>query len=216
MVDAEPVREHLKRLQEHNKGRGTIAREADVSPSVISSVLYCGRDGKPVKRIRAATADAILAVTEEPSHLVPAMGARRRLQALAAIGHPQAQLATRLNKTRAGLSVIMRRATVTAAIDTAVRALYDQLWDQPPVSTERAAVRRARCRAEVLGWRVPMEWGDTALDDQTRTVEEFKQEAARLVAEGLSLRVIGRRLGCAHGRVSRALDPAAADRVVAS
>ncbi len=90
-VDAGPIREHLQALSRAGIGWKRAAQLSGISTGAISRLLFGGPgDRKPAMRVRPQTAAAILAVPVKPASLsagslVPAAGARRRLQALVAI-----------------------------------------------------------------------------------------------------------------------------------
>jgi len=114
-VDAEPVREHLRALSRAGIGWKRAAQLSGISTGAVSHLLFGGPgDRKPATRVRPATAAAILAVRASaavlsPGALVPAAGTRRRLQALVAIGWPQAQLASRLGVQQANFGLLLTR-----------------------------------------------------------------------------------------------------------
>jgi hypothetical protein len=99
-----------------------------------------------------------------------ATGARRRLQALIALGHPAASLAHRLQiaPRRVSSLVYGTTVTVTPCMHAAVCELYDQLWDVPPPErtlAERKAAAAARTLAASQGWPTPMGVDDDRIDD---------------------------------------------------
>lgn len=94
----------------------------------------------------------------------PACGAQRRLQALMALGWSLVELGERLGRSRPAMTDLLRQVDhVQWATYTAVRDLYDELWDaRPPEDTtdQRRAATRARRRAQREGWALPMAWDD--------------------------------------------------------
>lgn len=167
-IDATPARDHIRQLQATGMGRRRVAELAGLAPSVVTALLYGRRGHQPTNRIRPDTAAAILAV--EPGHAtrVPALGARRRLQALVALGHPQARLARALGMTAANFGAMLRRDLITERTDTAVRALYEQLSTTLPAARtacERQGVTRATRHAAAQGWPPPLAWDEGQLDD---------------------------------------------------
>ena len=173
---AAPVREHVRQLRRIGASYQAIARAAQVSPMMISRLLH----GEPYKdkpapdRIRAAQARRLLAVTPDALNgTMPrrdAIGTRRRLQALVAMGHPAVSLARQLDVTPRTTWDIIRGATVTVSptMHAAVCDLYKRLWDlRPPERTtaERRAATAARARAVKQGWPTPMGLDDDDIDD---------------------------------------------------
>lgn len=177
LVDAEPVRAHIRWLQAQGMGLATIRAAAGMGGGVMCDLLY-GRpspDGArrpPVRRIKPETAAAVLAVTCQlaPSALTDGTGTRRRLQALVCMGWSQYELAGRLGYSAGNFGKVVHATRVTAATADAVAGLYDQLWDTPPPQTDtrgRAAVGRAKHRAQERGWLPPLAWDDDTIDDPT-------------------------------------------------
>ncbi|PZG49853.1 hypothetical protein C1I98_11090 [Spongiactinospora gelatinilytica] len=172
-VDAEPVRQHVQLLSEFGIGWKRAAQLAGVPNGSVSKLLYGGPGDRPPSRgVRSETAARLLGVTPTLDLLgatvpVDAAGTRRRLQALVAIGWPQAQLAARLGMDPSNFGKTMQAPRVIAKTARAVRVLYDELWDQPPPETtshERGAAARARNHAAAREWLVPAYWDDDLID----------------------------------------------------
>ena len=166
LVDAEPVRRHLRDLMAAGMGRRTIIAHTGLSTGHFSKLLGHGK-AKPQKRVHAPTAARILTVRPDlaPSTPVDATGTRRRLQALVATGWPNAQIARRMGWADGNLAAILNghRTSVLTRTATQVRELYDQMWDErPPVG---APSRRAAARARGRGWAPPAAWDDDKIDD---------------------------------------------------
>ena len=171
---ADPVREHVRRLRRAGVSYRTVARAAGVSPMTICRL---GR-GDPAHgratRIHASHARRLLAVTpgalQQASARRDATGARRRLRALTAIGHPAVNLARRLHVPPSAVRAVIggQGATVTVTMHVAVCELYDQIWDLRPFErtpAERRAAAAARTRAARHGWPPPMGLDDDRIDD---------------------------------------------------
>lgn len=148
--------------------------------------------------------------------LVDSAGTRRRLQALAVVGWSADELAPRLGVAP---SMILHWRTSTSRMRKptadAVRALYDDLWDQPGPSSRAAATARGK------GWAPPLAWDDDEIDkpdaqphapedrrapkDGTPTdyvVEDFLHTYAE---HGGDVAIAARRLGMTTPALSRAL-----------
>lgn len=197
VVDASEATARLRHLIEvEGMGVRRLADQLDVSHSLVFRLLAAEQ-----ARIRPDTAARILAYTPEPDHhlhhgLVRPLGARRRLQALAAIGWSATAVARRA--TELGypltLSVAKRvRSTdkhnIKPFIDTAVRVVYDDLWDQaPPIGTqhERASKTRTLRIAAEHGWLPPMAWDDHGLDDPDYSPDPAAVRAAGVDSDKLS------------------------------
>jgi hypothetical protein len=179
-----PARAHVQALGRAGIGWRRAAALAGVSTGAVSKLLYGGPgDREPARRIRAATAAAILAVRPDAANLggaalVNAVGTHRRMQALVAIGWSQAKLAGRLGMTPANFAAMMRRARVTASTARAAAVVYDQLWNQPPPETgqrQKIAATRARNHAQARGWAPPLAWDDDQIDRPDGTSAEGRR-----------------------------------------
>lgn len=173
-VDAHPVREHVRALQEFGLGWKRIAALAGVSVNVVDKLLYGApeRGMGPSKRVRPETAAKLLTVRPDPAHLagavdVDATGTRRRLQALVAGGWPQARLAVRLGLTPSNFGATLQRERVLASTARAVHALYDELWRADPREhgVDNQAYSRARNHARSRQWAPAGAWDDDTIDD---------------------------------------------------
>jgi hypothetical protein len=180
-VPAGPARAHVQALGQAGIGWRRAAALAGVSTGAVSKLLYGGPGARePARRIRPATAAAILAVRPGArnlggSALVDVTGTHRRLQALVATGWSQAKLATRLGMTPANFAAMMRRGQVTASTARTAAAVYDELWNQPPPQTgqrDKIAAARARNHAQARGWPPPLAWDDDQLDRPDGTPAE--------------------------------------------
>jgi hypothetical protein len=187
-VDAGPAREHVRMLGRNGIGWKRAAALAGVSSGAMGRLLYGGPGERPPsRRIRPETEAAIISVRPSPEALgdsapVDAAGTHRRVQALACNGWSLARICGRLGMLRSNFGALMDRGQVTAATARAVRALYDELWDQaPPEGThhEKAAASRARNYARARGWAPPAAWDDDRIDDPQAAPEDWKRPARR-------------------------------------
>jgi hypothetical protein len=142
-ADAVIVRNHVRRLRATGASYDAIAGVAGVSPMTVHRVLHgkrhtgdAGKAGRqPLARVSAVAAQRLLAVApatlEQAAVRRDATGARRRLQALIAVGHPPAALAHRLAVAPRAVTRIVRgtAATVSPDLHVGVCELYDRLWD---------------------------------------------------------------------------------------
>lgn len=176
-VDAQPAREHVKLLSEQGMGWKRVAEKAGIQSSTVWKLMYGDPRRKtplaPSKRVRRQTADKILAVELDLADAanVDATGTRRRLQALVAIGWSQTRLADQLGWNVGNInSLILGRYCPRVQHDTEVRvrALYDRLWNVPPVAAnghQRGGIAHAKKVAAKRGWVPPMAWDDDTIDD---------------------------------------------------
>ena len=122
-------------------------------------------------------------------------GTRRRLQALVYNGWSLGLLSTRLGRDRTNLrKMLYESKQVNAATIRQVRALYDELWDQPPPERdlfEKGAATKARKYARERGWVPPLAWSDDEIDDPAASPADWERGAGRewgtLAAEALDL-----------------------------
>lgn len=120
LVDAAPVRRHLRALSRRGVGYKTVAAASDVGHTTIAQVL-----GGTKSRIRKRSADAILAVTVAAvaDHaLVPAGLTWRMLRKLEPEYLTKGRLAQALGCKRPALQISRRR--VLARTELRVRRLY--------------------------------------------------------------------------------------------
>ena len=141
-VDASPARAHVRRLGAQGMGWKRVARAADLSPSTVWKLMYGDptRNRVPNKRIRPATAAAILTVELDlaDSAVIDNTGTTRRIQALVAIGWSQSSIARRLDIEPSNFHLLVhgrRRAQVRTA--RAVAELYDELSMTPAPTGDR-------------------------------------------------------------------------------
>ncbi|MGF0118806.1 hypothetical protein ACQFYA_21135 [Promicromonospora sp. Marseille-Q5078] len=175
LVDAEPVREHVRRLAAAGIGLKTLAQRSGVARGSLWKLMYgvTRPDGTrvPSRRVRRDTAAAILKVA--PTLDVVARGSRvharttaLRVRALVATGWSVPRIAAAAGVDRQALDPLLHTArrhtrrpwTVKASTAAAVADAYERLWDQaPPEATagERAAAARSRARAAAAGWKPP-------------------------------------------------------------
>lgn len=161
-IDAAPARAHVQTLLACGASRRAVAQKAGITPTVITRLLA------DQAHLRRETAAAILAVT--PAHIldrdghedfVPAIGARRRIQALQAIGHTSAVIAAHAGPGVTA-NIIHNVAKhpghwISRLNHDRVAAAYTALWDTPGTSL------RVQAQVARLGYAPPMAWDD--LDD---------------------------------------------------
>lgn len=115
--------------------------------------------------IRRNTEQMILAIrladVIAPKHRVPAIGARRRLQALIAIGYEVQRLAdeTGIHVTQIRHVLNGHQDMIVVTIHRKIEAAYRRLFMSPGPSD------RARARAAREGWPSPLAWWDSNIDD---------------------------------------------------
>jgi len=170
-VDAEPVRAHIRALRAAGIGNKRLRLLSGVSHNTIQ-VIMTGRPERgsgPTKKVWRRTAEKLLTVpVPETPHAavadgakVPALGTRRRLQALVAFGYSRTQLCQRIGMDITNGCRLFRddQAAVTAATARTVEALFRELHMTPGLSV------RARNEGRRRGWPMPMEWEEDTIDD---------------------------------------------------
>ncbi|WP_221585583.1 hypothetical protein [Microbacterium sp. G2-8] len=185
LVDADPAREHVELLGEFGIGYKRVARLADVSVTVVRNLVYGRQDAGPrkgehVKRVKRETAERILAVKPDldalaPSASVPALGTRRRLQALVTLGWSPQRIAPRVGLSPTNMTRVMTCDRVSVATHRAVAAAYDELWNiAPPRAAwhDAAAYSRARRLARERRWLPPLAWDDPDTDAEPPVVPD--------------------------------------------
>lgn len=182
LVDAEPVRAHIRHLMAAGMGPKTIASAGGWRGSgTIGAIIY----GKyadqpdhpehrpPRKQVTRDVAARVLAIQPElrPGARVEARGTTRRLQALVARGYSLARIADRLPSIEWLAVYRLAHGNSTRCLEStraAVAALYDELADVPPVPVtgyDRGSIVRAQRFAARHGWVVAAAWDDIDLDD---------------------------------------------------
>lgn len=217
LVDAEPARTHLRNLLAAGHALPSLASAAGMRKDDFASVLYPVR-GSLAKRIRAGRARRILAVPlpEVPPSTtarVPGVGTRRRVQALAAMGHPVSWQAREIGVLPQDLrDFVWSTAGASRGLAEAVRGLYDRWWDvRPapcPVVTQVVEVARRH------GWAPPLAWDDDEIDDPAAVpdlgervpqIVAVGEDAAELLGLGYPRGAIAERLGVSKSYMDRAL-----------
>jgi hypothetical protein len=170
-VDPTPAVDHLNYLMSNGMGLRRICQDSGLSRSSLMKL-----DTRA--RISAQTQARILRVSldlADGAH-VNATGTVRRLQALMAIGHSGAELATLMGWTTQNMWTLVRSKTlVQVRTQRLVAEMYEELWDKPGTNT------RARNLAARKGWAVPMAWDDDKIDnpDATAAVPTDKPRTGR-------------------------------------
>lgn len=149
-VDAGPARRHVKRHVKRGGSLRYIAKHAGVAHTTIIRLAA----GKYLN-VEARVAQRVLAVPTRPSNV----GCARRVDALAALGHPIPHMAAAGGCNEATLYAAWRRGSFTDVIAQAVVRAYEQLAGKP--GPDRRVVAFARKR----GSRPPRAWDGVDIDD---------------------------------------------------
>lgn len=223
-VPAQPVRDHVRNLMDAGLSAVAIAEASDIPRPTIDDLIW-GQPSlhrPPSQRVTRPTADALLDVPYSylPARgLAPAIGARRRLRALTAIGWPTLVLNDRLGlaKDRVFRLQSERMRRIKAPLARAVRDLYDDLWDTNPThhGVEPHHAEAARRRATKAGWALPMHWDDDEIDNphaapyldhEGQVWFRHATTGRRLIDEhGLTIAQAAERLGISAGHLNNCL-----------
>ncbi len=159
-IDATPVRQHITALNNAGMSYRDIALDAAMTATGIFYIVNSGRT------VQKATADRILRIPIGGDGLVPCIGTRRRIQALAALGWPQKTLAARIGEREKHVSQFMRRERITADKARRVKAVFAELCMTEGPSDQ------CRKRARALGWFPPLAWDDIDNPDENPDLTE--------------------------------------------
>lgn len=162
-TEADRTREHLLALSAAGIGYRRVANLTGIGKTAVRLICEGRRE-----KIRPDTEAKILALplgpaTLAPSALIPTVGVRRRVQALACIGWSVSDQARRIGMAPTNLPTVIRRTRVERRTDDAVRRLYDDLSMSPAPAGYSAT--RARNDAFRRSWFGPLAWDDDTIDD---------------------------------------------------
>ncbi|MGW2844405.1 hypothetical protein [Streptomyces sp. NPDC001274] len=171
-VDAEPVREHLRKINAAGMSYRAICERLGLPQDSSLQYLMWGRGDGPGRQVRRETAELVLSywprLEDYPEGArVDATGTRRRVEALAVMGWSKQVLAERMAMRGEHLRKVVGRDRVTVRIARRVAAVYDALWNQDPLKhgVPLASVSRVLADAKRLGFSSPLAWDDDTIDD---------------------------------------------------
>ena len=182
LVDAQPLKDHVAMLMAEGMSFKAIALTAGwASRNALA-------DAMTRKRVTPRTLARVLAVHPELDNrkdaYVDATGSARRLQALAVNGWPTRNLAKQLgHKDPATIQHIANGKTPTIRLRTKddIRALFDELWDQPGPSKRTADIAKAR------GWLPALAWDDDLIDRPEHQPEDVRRRGVSGGGSGITL-----------------------------
>lgn len=158
LADAAPVRARLRELNGMGFGYQELADAFGMTRQGLEWIL----DGKST-RVQARTWDRVMtfAPASMPTGgLVSTVGSRRRVQALAVLGWPQCEVASRADVNPKTLSRVLTQQTMLARNAAAIAKVFDELQMTPGPS------RWVRQRAARKGWVPPLAWDDPDNPDE--------------------------------------------------
>lgn len=174
LVDAEPVRSHIRMLMDAGMSMKDIAVLSGVSRSILGRVLYGtpSKDIPPQKNISESSYLKILCVTtdmiSDEMQMMDAVGTIRRMQALATLGYATKVVAQEAGVGYFTLVEINKRKRVRVGVAHAVAEAYDRLSImEPPALTqaEKSAISKTKTSASKNKWLSPLAWRDSDIDD---------------------------------------------------
>lgn len=185
-----PVAVHIMQLQKFGYTYTQIARTAKVSERTI----YMCASGQ-LRHMQAAVATLILNVTPsisdlDPGTLISARGARRRIQALGCNGWSPGAIARHARMPHSVVRDAAHADRITVRTHHAIAAVFEELWDQHPDTTQPWAERTVRAvtaHAQTQGWVPALAWDDIDKDDDVPTPDfdgAVDMVAVQLVLEG--------------------------------
>lgn len=165
LVDAEPVRVHVRELMANGMGWPRISAVSGVDGTIICRLVWGKSRGNGQReisrRVARETADALLAVTWSLADGGPPIDGEttaRRLRALVAIGWYPALLAREVGWNRAYFDRVLyangKQVRVRPGTARRVHSIYRRLADAPPPQGTYA--ERARREAARRGWMPPV------------------------------------------------------------
>jgi DNA invertase Pin-like site-specific DNA recombinase len=212
------VTAHLQTLIAAGMSLSAIARAADVSRDTVTEHA---RGAHPfIRRSRAVRILAVRPEHADPNSLIPALGSRRRTQALYAAGYGAYTIARHTGITARAIDYILigARTTVTIATRNAIAEAYRQLAPHPAKNS------RTQRRAAAEGWPGPDYWDDDDFDnpdfepaaEATPRYIELAENGLELEQQGHTREQAAARLGvtkanlqAAIGRYRKVLEAAA-------
>jgi hypothetical protein len=174
LVDAEPVRQHLIRLEAAGISPGWVAITTGLSIQTVRDFLvsHPSRQRGRKQRTSPEIAAKILAVTAD-NHVrgrVPGIGTARRIQGLVAAGWPLKHIATAAKLSPPNMSDLLRREIIFASTANAVADAYTQLSAKKPErhGVDKVQAKRARNWATRQKWATVAYWADRmdVIDDE--------------------------------------------------
>lgn len=213
LTDVTEARAHVQKLLDNNWWMAEIARASGVPRSNLQKILTVSKSThKDI--VRAILAVPVVPILRTPlGDRVHALGSRRRLRALAWLGHPWMDIRKYTGLTEDRLGVIANARIDVIRPDEArkIAAAYRVLSVTPGRMKQIATCARNK------GWHGPLAWD--AIDDpaakpealgRTRTrgtrrkVHADLEKVVRLTAAGRSAQQIADELGCHERTVTRA------------
>ena len=220
LVDAEPVRQHIRTLQTAGIGLYTLSIAANVLPQTIYDLVrpQPSREIGHRYRVTRELAEKILAVTPDnvTAYYVDPTGTIRRAQTLVAAGWPQRVIERHAGLAAGYLTWLFRtRATITAPAAKAIADTYNTLRTMRPTrhGVSKGHAKAARARATANHWPTAKYWDQhpDLIDDpnftpQLTRIEQVAEDARWLLSLGNNRNEVAERLGVSRDYIDRALN----------
>ena len=200
-MQPEPIADHVRHLMAFGYSYRQIAAAAGVNMKTPYMLVHgrlrfvFGRVGRAILAVQPSIDDLA------PNTIIPARGARRRLQALASRGWTMQAIATHMGRTRLSVSRLLWAENLSVANHRLIAAAYEQLWNTLPAPGVHVA--RTIRRADELGWLPPLAWDDIDndptppaidVDDETEVVDVIAIDLVVDRAEKVALTTEERRI----------------------
>lgn len=169
-TDAEPVRRHVVRLMDgYGLTYDGLRTVCGVSRDCLKELVEGdARRGRPMaSRLLTHVAETLLAVEFDLSTLpgspqIWSVGTQRRIQGLAAIGHPIKWQAAQVGKRMANYHALLGLRRVSVSTARMVRDLHVEWSSRTPAMT--AGAKKSITAARRNRWLPPAAWDDEWLD----------------------------------------------------
>lgn len=196
LVDAAPVREHVKMLQASGMGWKRIAEVSGVGKTAVSQLIYGRkgsnkdpRKGEVLKQFGRDKAERLFRVQPDIHNLragalVDGCGFRRRVEALMCQGWSMSKQADALGIERGNFGLMLHRPKVTVKHHLAMVELFDAWWNKQPRHVdhrELIAFNRTRNLAKQRGYVPPLGWDD--IDNDAQPVIAVNDDRGYLASE---------------------------------
>lgn len=197
-VDATESREHLAALRAAGYSLRDVAEKTGLDRETLRKL----GQWTDANRVTIGTHKAITAIPIPDGYVpggnqdIPAIGTRRRLQALQAAGYSQPYIAAELGVTQQCVGLFMRKEFVSGVTASRVAQLFSRL------QLTTGPSKRAAGWAQRRNWAPPLAWDEDTIDDPNarpnlgeKKKSDFLAEYEEMLGWGLTHGQIATRLG---------------------